>query len=151
MKKNGSGRLFAILFGIPLVLVVPVAMLGAGVYRAGTIDVSVVEKGEGGASIGLTVPGAILPVAMRFIPECTIDDVRCEIGPEGRAGIEIARAAIKSLRSAPDGVYVDVRTRDEIVRVEKQGNSFHVYVDTPDECVRASIPTRVASQVLAAI
>ncbi|MBZ0266927.1 hypothetical protein K8I85_02125 [bacterium] len=149
--KSGSARLFAILFGLPLVLVVPVALLGASVFQAGTIDLEVLEKGEDGMSLGVTVPGALVPVAMRFIPECTIDDVRCEIGAEGRAAIRMAEAALQSLRGAPDGVYVDVRTQDEIVRVEKKGNRFHLYVDTPDECIRASVPSRVASQVLAAL
>jgi len=121
------------------------------VYHAGIIEVEVREKGENGSSLSVSIPGAIVPVAMHFIPECTIDDVRCEIGGEARVAIDIAREALRSISHAPDGVYVDIRTVDEIVRIEKEGAVFRVFVDTPDELVRLSVPIGVASSVLAAI
>lgn len=151
MQKASSRKLFGILFGLPLLLVTSVALFGASIYRSGVVAVEVLEKGDNGSSVEVKIPGALIPVAMHFIPECTIDDVRCEIGPEARAALDIARAALRSIGRAPDGVYVQVLSRDEIVRVEKKGGELRVFVDSPDEVVRVSIPIRVAGSVLDAI
>jgi len=150
-KKTGSKKLFAILFGIPILLVAPMALLGASVVRNGVVNVEVLEKGEHGTSVEVKIPGAVVPVAMHFLPECVVNDVRCEMDEEARAALAVARGALRALGRSPDGVYVDVRSRDEIVRVEKSGNDLRVYVDTPDEVIRVSIPIRVAGSVLAAI
>ena len=151
MRRKSSRKLFGILFGLPLILILPVALIGSSVYHAGVIEVEVMEKGEYGSSISIVVPGAIVPLAMRFIPECTIDGVRCEMDDDALMALEIGKSAMRAIRSAPDGVYVDVRSRDEIVTVEKRDGSFRVHVDTPDETVRVKIPVGVAADVLAAI
>lgn len=151
MQKTSSRKLFAILFGLPLVLVLPVALLGASVLHTGVLEIEVVEKGEGGTSVGVKVPGAILPVAMHLIPDVALDDVRCEIDAETRAALDVARVALGSIARGPDGVYVDVRSRDEVVHVMKEGDTLRVFVDTPSEVVRVSVPLRVVGSVLDAI
>jgi len=151
VERKSSRKLFGILFGLPLILIVPVALVGSSVYHAGVIEVDVREKGEYGSSIRLTVQGAVVPLALRFIPECHIDGVRCELGEDARMALELGEAAVRTLGQAPDGVYVDVRTRDEVITVEKRRGSFEVHVYTPDETVRLKIPVGVARNVLAAI
>jgi hypothetical protein len=149
-RANG-GKLFAILFGLPLLLIVPVALVGSSVLHAGSIECHVMDKTGHSTSLGVTVPAALVPVALHLAPEVVIDDVRCEMGPEARQGIEIARAALRELGRAPDGVLVEVRSSDEIVFIEKKDGAFHILVDTPQENVRVSVPIRTASSVLDAI
>jgi hypothetical protein len=149
--KSGSNRLLAILFGLPILLVLPIVLLGSSIHRSGVIELSILEKSHDGTSIEVRIPGAIVPVAMHLIPDVTIDGVRREMGPEAREAIGIARTALRSIGQAPDGVFVDVQTPDEIIRVEKRDGKIRVIVDTPDEAVRISVPLPVASSVLAAL
>lgn len=149
--KRGSNRLLAILFGLPILLVLPIVLLGSSIHRAGTIEISVLERGHDGTSIDMKIPGALVPVALHLLPEVTIDGVRREIGPEAQEAIGIARVALRSIGRAPDGVFVDIQSPDEIVRVEKRDGRIRVLVDTPDEAVRISVPLPVASSVLAAL
>ncbi len=151
MKRDNGKRLFAILFGLPILLAAPIVLVGNSIYRAGTIELAVQEKSECGTSVEVKVPGALIPVAMHCLPEVTIDGVREEMGPEAREAIGMAREALRSIGRSPDGVYVDVRTRDEIVLIEKRDGKIRILVDTPDEAVKVSVPLGVASSVLAAI
>jgi hypothetical protein len=150
-RKSGSGRLFAIVFGLPLALVAPLALLGAGLHHSGVLHVEVCDKGERGTSLGVTLPAAVVPVAMHLVPAHVMRDVRDDMDDDARTALNLACAALESIRRGPDGVYVDIHTRDEIVRVEKRGGALHVLVDTPDEIVRASVPFAVAGSVLRAI
>lgn len=138
MKRKGG--LWVVLFGIPALLVLPVAIIGSGIYAPGTIDVQVVEKGGGGTSLGLHVPAMIVPAALRLLPECTIDDIRVDLDDEARQALRIAGAVMEKLEECPDGVFVDVQDATDVVTIEKRNGQILVYVDTPDETVRCSMP-----------
>jgi hypothetical protein len=138
MKRKGG--LWVVLFGIPALLVLPIAIVGSGVYAPGTIDVQVVEKGSGGTSVGLHVPAMIVPAALHLLPECTVDDIRVELDDEARQALRIAGAIMEKLEECPDGVFVDVQDATDVVTIEKRNGQIHVYVDTPDETVRCSMP-----------
>ncbi|GJM43841.1 MAG: hypothetical protein DHS20C21_06830 [Gemmatimonadota bacterium] len=151
MKRHSSKKLFGILFGLPLILILPVALIGSSVYHAGVVEVEVLEKGRDGSSFSLVVPGAIFPVAMHFVPEWTVDDVRCELDEEALMALGIGEKAVRTLAAAADGVLVDVQTLDEIILIEKRNGAFRIHVDTPDETVRIQVPVGVAVDVLGAI
>jgi len=147
MKRNDR-VLFALLFGVPLLLVVPVALIGSSLsLDAGHIEVQVIDK-NGGGSVGVSAPALLVPLALRFAPDVIIDDMRCELGEDGKQAIAIARAAMRELSRCPDGILVDVRTRDEVIYVEKVGRTLRVHVDTPDETVHATIPLSTIGSVL---
>ena len=143
--------MLAILFGLPLLLVAPILLIGSQVYQGGIISVDVLEKGPDGSSVSARVPGAVVPVAMMFMPSQVRTEIQCEMGEEMDWAFDVARAAIRSIGRAEDGVYVEVISKREIVRVSKEGDSFKVFVDTPSERVEASMPLGVASRVLDAI
>jgi hypothetical protein len=150
MKRNDR-VLFALLFGIPLLLVVPVALIGSSLsFEPGRIEVQVLDK-HGGGSVGVNAPALLVPLAMHLAPDVVIDDMRCELGEEGEQALAIARAAVRELARCPDGILVDVRTRDEVIFVEKKGRAFLVHVDTPGETVHATIPLSAIGSVLDAI
>jgi hypothetical protein len=141
--------LFAILFGLPILIATPIALIGSSFLQAGKIHVSVVDKTEGGCSVDVAVPAAIAPLAARIGKACSLP---CgNFGPEARAALELAGAALAAMASSPDGVYVEVRSADEIVVVSKRDGVLQVDVDTRDETVHASIPLAAARSVLSVI
>jgi len=141
--------LFAILFGLPLLLVAPLAILGAAVMHSGTIEVHVAEKGRAGQTVDVYAPAAILPIVAHFTPACCI--ASCKMDPDARRAIRTAAAMLDAIGDAPDGVYVNVRTRDEVILVEKKNGALKVDVDTPEDVVHASVPIGAVCSVLGSI
>lgn len=146
MKRSRS--LWLILFGVPLLLIVPVVLIGSSMWNSGMIHVQVHEKCGGGTSFGAHVPAAIVPVALQFAPDEVWDEIRSELGSEAPQAVPILRAALRELSRCPDGVLVDVQSRDEIVSIEKKRGAIEIYVDTPDEVVRISVPLGSVGTVL---
>jgi hypothetical protein len=149
--KPKSRALFAILFGVPILLLVPVWLVGSNIYRAGSIEFAVLEKGPDGCHISGKVPAILVPAAVHFMPSVVIEEagqeIRCDVGN----AVEIVQAAARELSRCPDGVLVDVRTSCEIVTIEKRNGRIVIDVDTPDEAVRAAVPLSAVSSFLAAI
>ena len=143
--------LWVILFGIPALLVLPIAFVGSQVWEPGTIDVRVVEKHPGGCNVGATVPAMMVPVAMHLIPaECHMQ-IDADLDEDTRMALDMARAVISQLGRCPDGIYVDVQSDRDIVTIEKRDGKFHIFVDTPDERIDLSVPVHTVSSVLSAI
>ena len=145
MKR--SRTLWLILFGVPLLLVTPVVLIGSSLRTSGMIRVQVHEKNEG-CSFRMNVPAAIVPVALSIAPNEIWAEIHHEMGRDGRRALPIARAALRELSNCPDGVLVDVRSRDEIVTIEKRNGTVQILVDTPDEVVRVSVPLKTVGSVL---
>ena len=144
-----SRMLFAILFGLPLLIVLPLAFLGASVFCPGIVEVHVHEKSPNGQQVDVLVPATFLPAAMKFTPLGAI--ASCHIEPEARRAIRVAGQLLKEMEDAPDGVYVDVRSHDEVILIEKKNGTLRVEVDTPDEVVHASAPLKAVRSVLRSI
>lgn len=150
MKKRNR-MLWTILFGVPALIVLPLALVGSSVMTAGSIDISVVEKNGGGSSVGIHIPALLAPAAVHLMPEVTVDDIRMEMGPEARQALVLAGAVIGELEKLPDAVFVDVMDDTDIVTIEKRSGRLHIYVDTPDETVKIEVPLRAVRQTLKAL
>lgn len=151
MKKSNR-MLWAILFGVPALIVLPMVLVGSSMMSAGSIDISVVEKRDGcGSDIGIHVPAALVPAAVHLMPQVTVDDIRMEMGPEAEQALRLAAAVIAELEHVPDGVFVDVMDATDVVTVEKRAGKLRIYVDTPDETVRVEVPLRAVRQTLNAL
>jgi hypothetical protein len=144
------GALFAILFGIPILLLVPAWILVSRI-PLGSIEFEVREKGLHGCRVSGSVPAMLVPAAVHLAPGCAMDDIRREIRCELGDGVEIVEAALRELARCPDGVLVDVRTATEVVKVEKRDGHLRVDVDTPSETVRAVVPLEVVRSFVSAI
>ncbi|MEZ5064739.1 MAG: hypothetical protein R3B81_08370 [bacterium] len=147
--KRSDRTLFALLFAIPVLLVLPFVLIAADSWTPGAIECRVIEK-EGG-EVGVTIPAMLVPVAIRLAPSVIVDDIRCELDDDARQGIEIARASLRELGKVRDGMLVDIRTNEEIVQVEMKKGTIHIYVDSPDEVVRVAAPISAVNDVLDAI
>ena len=147
-----SGRmLWVILFGIPALLMVPVVLIGSSVFQAGTIEFEVVEKGPHGSSVSAIVPASVIPIALALTPNDLLDEVRCEVDGEAAYALEIAKVAWKELARCPDGVFVEVLDGEDYVTIEKRGGEMLVFVDTPSETVRLSVPLHTVTSLLTSI
>ena len=141
--------LFAILFGIPLLLAATCAVIVFVVSRAGSLEFSIHEK-HGGSNVEVRLPAILVPVTMAFVRLPFNDELPCG---GGNCGIPfgVVSGALSALSDCPDGVLVDINTAEDIVRIEKRAGRIVVYIDTPDETVSAAIPLRASGSVLAPI
>ena len=138
--------LFAILFGVPLLLAMTCAAVVFAVSRSGSLEVSIQEK-HGGGNVHVRLPALLVPVTMAVVRLPFSGDCHSDCGiPFGAVA-----GALHVLSDCPDGILVDMQTSDEIVRIEKRAGRLVVYIDTPDETVNAAIPLGAARSALAAI
>jgi hypothetical protein len=144
--KPRTKTLFAILFGIPLLLAASFTAVVYAVSQSGSLEVSVHEK-HGGGHVRVRLPALIVPVTMavvRFPFSCDLEN-DCGLTPGLMANV------LRDLADCPDGVLVDMRTSDEVVLVEKRSGRLVVQIDTPNETVSAAIPLGAARSVLSVI
>ena len=149
--KRSNRTLWVILLGIPALLVLPVAIVGSSMVTAGSIELEVHGKHGSGSHIGMTIPAGIIPIACHLMPSVVIDDIRLELDEEARYALRIVEAVMDELRGVPDGVFVEVMDGTDIVTIEKVDGNLKIFVDTPDETVRLSIPIGTISHVIRAI
>jgi hypothetical protein len=144
--KPRTKTLFAILFGIPLLLAASFTAVVFAVSHSGSLEVSVHEK-NGGGQVRVRLPALIVPVAMAVVQfpfSCDLEN-DCGLPPGLMANV------LRDLSDCPDGVLVDMRTSDEVVLVEKRSGRLVVQIDTPNETVSAAIPLGAARSVLSVI
>ena len=129
-----------------------ILLLGSGLLVAGTIaatglvTVNVHDKAEG-THIYLPVPAMAVYLGMDLLP-LVMDDgelaqMRRDIGDWG----PFVAATLQGLADCPDGVLVDVRSRNETVRIVKEGRSFEIRVRNQHESVDISVPARLFTKV----
>ena len=136
--------LFAILFGVPLLLLVPAWIVGSSVYQAGSIEFSVHEKGPHGCQVSGKVPAILVPAAMHFAPTCVIEDARREMECEIGDALEIVRAATRELARCPDGVIEAIEsTMDDWWAI---GTQFH-----PQSMSASALDLRIFEEFVAGI
>jgi hypothetical protein len=137
-----SSRFFVVGACVTLVLLLSaVGYVGASVYRAGMVQVSV----SGREGLSLAVPGILVPAAMSFVPDSALRDTALELEPY----LPMVRAAIDELSRCEDGLFVHVVGRGEEVRVGKRNGALYVDVRSNDGNVHVSIPIHAVTPVLA--
>ncbi len=117
---------------------------GAALSSEGFIHVKVHEHQPGGTNINLFVPAALVPVALRFVPNHHIADTSEDLRPY----LPVIDVAIPALADSPDGVLVEVAEPGEHVLITKTGGSIIVDVNDADDTVHVSVPLRAAQSAL---
>lgn len=141
--------LFAILFGLPLLLAGIISLAVFQVGRFGDLEVAVHGKDEG-CNVRVRIPALVVPVAVQ-VARCAVPDIAWKLRHEAGVPSAVARDVIEALADAPDGVLVEMRNGDEIVVIEKRGGRVLVEIDTPDETVHAAVPIGAARSLLGVI
>jgi hypothetical protein len=134
-----------LLFGKVVLGMAGTALAGVGILCSeGMVQVKVIEKQPQGHHINVIAPALLGPIAVHFVPRHNLADASRQIRPY----LPTVRAALDALRDADDVVFVEVRERDQHVRVAKSGGSIVVDVDDPDETVHVSTPVRAIAGVI---
>jgi hypothetical protein len=92
----------------------------------------------------VVAPAILAPMAVHFAPKRDLAQAARNIQPYMPA----IRAALGDLRNTDDIVLVEVKERDERVRVLKSGASIVVDVDDASETVHVSTPIRAISSTV---
>jgi hypothetical protein len=141
-----STRVFlAIALVTTLVVASGTAALASAVYRAGIVEVDVRSDDVTSGDVSIRIPGFVIAVAASLVPAEALSDAAREAKPF----LPAARAAFDELTHCPDGVYVEVESRGEHVRIGKKDGVFFVHVRTDGESVRVSLPLHAVGPVLA--
>jgi len=134
-NTNSVLRVFA---GLTVCGLLLFTLAGAAFISAGTVYVSVQEKGPDGFSISVPVPVNLASSALSFIPEDELEEIRAEIGP----WMPVVDVLLAELARCPDGPLVEVESDRETVTIVKRGGKLVIDVDTSEETVHLSVPIR---------
>ena len=134
---------------LAIILGVPVAML-ATIASLGVVVVDVREGGPDGNRIVVPVPLVLAQAALALAPIAAPDHaMRMRVPDEALEHMGLAREVLEALAEAPDGEYVRVEGRDELVVVAKEGRYFKVNVKNGTrENVSVNVPINLALQAL---
>jgi hypothetical protein len=117
-----------------------VLVAGAALSSEGFIHVKVHEKQQGGTNVNLVVPAALVPVALKFVPNNHLTEASEDLRPY----LPMIDAGVPALVECPDGVLVEVRDNDEHVLITKSGGSLVIDVNDGADTVHVSVPLRAA-------
>ena len=124
------------LSGTAAVVLGGVFMVGAAVYDAGAVRVSVDENKLNGTHVHLIVPAAVVPVGLNFVPDRHFRDAAKELQP----WMPAIKVAADELERCSDVTLVEVDDARDHVRITKQGHALVIDVNTPRETVHVSVP-----------
>lgn len=122
---------------------IPLSLLGVFV-GTGIVLVDVREGGPNGHHIMVPVPIVLAQAAAAFVPA---HKAHLELG-EAREFLPGIEKLVDALADAPDGEYVRVQERDQLVVVRKVGDHLDVKVEGRKENVRATVPLSMARDLV---
>ena len=123
-------------------------LAGSYVYSQGLIRVSVHENRPGGEHIRLAVPGAIVPLALAFVPA---SEIGRHMPAEARQHLPVVQAALGELQRLPDCTLVEVDSPGEHVRIRIQDGAMVVDVKDHEDEVHVTVPLGSLRSVTAKI
>jgi hypothetical protein len=130
----------AILLGVPIAMLATVASLGI-------VVVDVREGGPDGSRIIVPVPLVFAQAALAIAPMAAPAE-KLRLPHEAAEHMGLAREVIEALAAAPDGEFVRVEEKDQVVVVSKQGRTLNVRVTGEREKVSVNVPLHLALEAL---
>lgn len=129
-------------------LMTPIFVFGATVAATGVATVRVAESGPDGVNLWIPVPALLFDVAVsaapRFMPEHELDQARREVEPY----LPMLRELADAIEDMPSATLVQVESRNEQVRIVKDGRNFQIHVESDDADVRVTVPARLFGRSL---
>jgi len=96
-------------------------------------------------TLWLPLPTAFADLGLWAVPEREIQDVRDQLAPVK----DLVLAAFQELHNAPDVILVEVKTLDETVLVQKEGNDVVIKVDSRvDGKVHVELPLHSLERIV---
>jgi len=143
-----SERGFSVPGGMLAAAGVGALLTGSYLCSQGLIRVSVHEKRAGGEHIRLVVPGAIIPLALAFVPA---KEIGRHMPAEARQHLPVVEAALGELQRLPDCTLVQVDGPGEHVRIRVQDHQMVVDVDDHEDEVHLTLPLSSLRSVMAKV
>ncbi len=141
---NNMHPVLKIFGGLAICGLILFTLAGAAFISAGTVYISVEQRGEEGINLTLPVPVNLASMALSFVPEEELADIRAELEP----WMPVIEAVLSELERCPDGPLVEVEGRNETVSIVKRGRKIIIDVETRDESVHVSIPIRGVGRLI---
>lgn len=107
-----------------------------GEHGFGTLHLYVHEKREGGTRLGLRFPAFLVRLAVTMVPLELPPDAARELRPH----LPLLRAIADEFRNCPDGVFVEVQSAKESIRIAKRGDLLSIHLDDQSDEVRLDVP-----------
>ncbi len=141
---NNTNPVLKVIAGLAICGLLLFTLAGAAFISAGTVYISVQEKGSDGFNITIPVPVNLASIALSFIPEEDLDEIRAEIGP----WMPVIEVVLEELARCPDGPLVEVEGAHETVTIAKRGGKLVIDVDSRGEIVHVSVPIRGVEKLI---
>lgn len=135
-------KFFIILGSFLLIAAIGFTAIGAYVHRCGVLVVHV-DEGPGGSNIHMRIPAALVHAGLQVVPDEVFEDA----GDEIRQAAPLLRAVCDGLADAPDFVLVEVKGRNEWVRIRKNGDKLEIRVRDCDDRIEVIVPLRMVESV----
>lgn len=140
---RGVRWVLAIAAGSVLMVGLAVSATVGAVYRAGTVSVHVLT--EEGGDIHVAVPAGAANLALsaiEWVPGGTwpLDGHTSDALDDIRHYLPVAQEALERLIDQPDFVLVEADSKDEHVRVRKQGRTLSIVVESDGTRIDMTLP-----------
>jgi hypothetical protein len=132
-----SERGFSVPGGMLAAAGVGAILAGSYLYSQGLIRVSVSEKRSGGDHLHLALPGALIPLALAFVPASEIGK---HMPAEASQHLPLVEAAVDELQKLPDCTLVKVDGPEEQVRIQVSGGTMVIDVNDHGDEVHVTLP-----------
>ena len=147
-------KIFLVLLSIPLLFLVGITIvLAAPTVGTGltfdAVSVSVHDKGPDGVRFSMPVPTVLVDAGLRTaLATGALDDVD-PLPPEAVRALPHLRDVARILADTPrDFTLVEVRDRDDHVRIEKIGDRLQIRVRSRDADVDLGLPLALVPRVM---
>jgi hypothetical protein len=120
-----------------------VAMAGAYTFREGVMRVDVDEDSADGNHVHVWLPAAIVPMAMRFVPDHQYGHAIAQVGP----WLPTLRTLTKELRKLPDAELVQVIDGRDHVRIRTHNGKLLIDVTEPGTDVHVACPLAMMEDI----
>jgi hypothetical protein len=145
--SSGARLVLAVVLSAVVLVASSVGLAVAAAYYPGTVRVEV-EDHRHGDHVDVHVPAGLIDLAVALVPEEAFRDLERELPAEGEAVLRAVRSAGKELERLPDTVFVEYRSADEHVVIEKRGRRYVVRFDSDSERVEIAVPVRTVNRLL---
>jgi len=140
--SSGTRLVLAIVVSAVVIAALSIGVVSAAIYRAGTVDVEVVDLD--GSNVSLRLPGALIHAGVMFVPEHVLTEAAFETEPWWPA----VRAAWEGLEEYDEVVLVEVDGPHEQVRVAKRGGVLVIDVNDHGTEIHIAVPVGTVSLLI---
>jgi hypothetical protein len=152
---NRFAKILLISFAVGALMLLGSGFIVAGtVAHSGLVTVSIHEEGPDGVDLFIPVPAGLVkagislaPLVLSMIDDHGVDQELERFREELDVILPVVIEMLDLLETLPDATLVEVESRNEYVRVSKEGGKIRVLFDEADTRISISVPVDVFRSV----